>query len=164
MKKTSYLFMLFGAIVLSGAVLYLHGDNSVLPSQSGDAEVFFDTTYANPDFDARAALGEEIIQQLNQAGSGAIVAYNGLTNEITIKENDITPHITELEPYIPEGAGVAEDPTLTRGIIGPDEREQIAGSTLSQYPYRTMVYLELTYQVDIPGINQWEHCGVAQDR
>lgn len=114
--------------------------------QNISGEAFIDTSFADPTFDAREALGDDVLRKLESVSEEASVAYNGLTGEITITENTQTYSETAtIEPSIPEGIDIADPTTLTRAVISPDNRRQITAPSLNSYPYCTMAYLEITY-------------------
>lgn len=135
---------------------------SFMPTQPENHETSFpiyertlDTTNAIPNYDARAALGSDVLDILEDASPDARVNFNGATGTITVNEPTalMTRNIADIEPYIPEGLEIATPSASTRSVVGGngsgDQRREI--TNVNAYPYCAVAYLEITYADNATG-------------
>lgn len=114
------------------------------------SSIMLDPSYAldtDPPFDARGAMGEDVVKMLDGASKEAYVSRNMQTGEITVSEPNPTAFkdITEIPPYIPEGLKIAEPLSPgSKAIIGDDNRFEI--SDVAAFPFSAMVYIEASYE------------------
>ncbi len=107
------------ALLIVCSFVDARGNNQPVSLQSNLAETLVDTRDADPTFDAHEAMSEDIWRQLESASKEAVVAYDGLTGEITITEIAGTYSETaENEPHIPEEEEAA--PLFLRKFALPD--------------------------------------------
>lgn len=81
---------------------------SLLPAPDGGlrtSEAFIDRTNAASEYDPRAAMGEDVLEQLEKASPEARVTYRA--GEITVTEPP-SRDVSDIEPYIPEGLEIAK--------------------------------------------------------
>lgn len=118
-------------------------------------ESMLDTTNAISNYDARAALGSDVLDILEKASPDARVSFNGATGTITVNEPSVSVarNVTDIEPYIPEGLEIAIPSVSTRAIVDgngeDDQRDPI--TNVNAYPYCALAYLEITYADNEPG-------------
>lgn len=129
-----------------------------MQSKSSAGEMIIDTTSAEPNFDLKAALGEDVLQQLANSSDKATVSYNGQTGKTTIKEADALNlySVAETAPYIPDGLEIAVQQS-SRAVIGTDNRTEI--TNVNAYPYCTMALLRVTYSDGTVGLGSGTFVG-----
>ena len=116
--KHEYLITACCAVLLVGCMATSVAPSSSAQTLDSTGEMIIDTTNIDPNFNARDALGDELLEKSSNANDETAISYNGQTGKTTIKEiAPISPNSSlEIAPYIPLGLEVVV-PVIAKSVI-----------------------------------------------